>query len=471
MYKLFLFNTLSNIKEEFNPIDPLLIKMYVCGPTVYDLAHLGNARSVVVYDLLYRILCFLYCKEHIKYVRNITDVDDKINIRAKELGVPIQELTKKTIFDFHKDMEYINCLNPNVEPKVTENISTIIDFIQILINRGYAYISSNHIYFSVNKDVNYGSICGRNLRDMIAGSRVEIDSNKHNPGDFILWKPADKDDDPSSIFESPWGLGRPGWHIECSAMSYKYLGIDFDIHGGGIDLIFPHHANEIAQSTSAFDNSKYAKFWVHNGFLKVNGEKMSKSLGNFITIRDLKNRKIPGEVIRYSLLNTHYKKPLDFNDNLLQESYKNLNFLYKTLLMNKVYVLNESQNLNFINEVDGDFILSLLDDLNISEAFSSLLKLAKEANKETNFSNKKILINKLKFSANLIGLLENSPEEWFHDMKIDIVLLEKLLKERKEAKQRQDWKLADKIREDIWGLGIIIEDQKDGSIFWSNNKF
>ncbi|MEQ1788973.1 MAG: cysteine--tRNA ligase, partial [Rickettsiales bacterium] len=328
---VFLYNTLTREKEEFKPADDKNIKMYACGPTVYDRPHLGNARSVVVYDVLFRLLRNIYGAEHVTYVRNITDVDDKINAAAKAAGEPISAMTKRVEGWFHDDMAALNCLSPTHEPRATAHISDMVEIIEKLIISGNAYASQGHVLFRVASYKDYGQLSGRKLDDLIAGARVEVESYKENAGDFVLWKPADEGDDASSVFASPWGAGRPGWHIECSAMSKKYLGDDFDIHGGGADLMFPHHENEIAQSCCAAPKSSFAKYWVHNGFLTVNGEKMSKSLGNFTTVKDVLNKGVRGEVIRFALLSTKYSEPLDWNEKLLADAQKSMDGFYRAL--------------------------------------------------------------------------------------------------------------------------------------------
>lgn len=455
MTDLYLYNSLSHKKEKFTPLDPHNIGMYVCGPTVYDHPHIGNARSFVIYDLLYRILRNIYGKEKVKYVRNITDVDDKINDRAKKLGISIGDLTKKTTEEFHKDTFYLQCLNPNEEPRATDNIAGMIEIITNLLSKSHAYITQNHVYFDITSYPDYGRLSGRNLDDMIAGARIEVEKTKKHPGDFVLWKPADLDDDPSSIFESPWGKGRPGWHIECSAMSYRYLGANFDIHGGGADLIFPHHTNEIAQSCCGFSDSKFASYWVHNGFLTVSGEKMSKSLGNFLTIHDFRKQKIKGEIIRYLLLSTHYRKPLDFNDKAIYDATESLNYLYRAI-----------GNLETTpTSPDTQFLSSLLDDMNTSEAFSFLHEKAKEINKTTDEEIRKSLASSLKASANMIGLLEMDTQQWFSHG-IDASEVERLIETRKVAKSLKDWAEADYLRKTLLEMGVIIEDNPDGTTSW-----
>ncbi|MFN7610588.1 MAG: cysteine--tRNA ligase, partial [bacterium] len=322
-----LTNTLTRREEIFTPIDPAHVKMYVCGPTVYARPHLGTARSVVVYDMLYRLLRHEYGE--VRYVRNITDVDDKINAAATERGITIQALTAEVTAQFHADMEALGVLRPDVEPKATEHIAQMITLIETLIARGFAYEAQGHVLFDVQRDKDYGVLSRRSVEDMLAGARVEVAPYKKYAGDFVLWKPVSDKDDPSSVFDSPWGKGRPGWHIECSAMSAAHLGREFDIHGGGADLMFPHHENEIAQSTCAHPESRYARFWVHNGFLTVNGEKMSKSLGNFITVHDLLQRGVKGEVIRFALMSTRYNEPLDWTEKLLGDAAKVMDRMYR----------------------------------------------------------------------------------------------------------------------------------------------
>jgi cysteinyl-tRNA synthetase len=448
---LHLHNSLSRQKELLTPIDPSCVSMYVCGPTVYDSPHIGNARSVVVYDTLYRLLTHIYGREHVKYVRNITDVDDKINDRAKELGITIRELTQETTKGFHQDMEYLNCLSPNIEPRATEHIDDMIKIIESLLKANHAYISDNHIYFDVTSYKDYGKLSGRHLEDMLAGVRIEVEESKRHPGDFVLWKPADREDDPSSVFESPWGRGRPGWHIECSAMSHRFLGENFDIHGGGADLIFPHHTNEIAQSCCGFPGSSFAKMWVHNGFLTVNGEKMSKSLGNFVTVQDLKKRGVKGEIIRYLLLSTHYRKPLDFNDKAIYDATESLNYLYRV-----IGDVATSQK-----ALDGSFIDILCDEVNTPEALSWLHEKAKEAHKSGDIA----LASAVKTCAQMLGLLNFSAQEWFMGDE-DATKIEELIESRRQAKAARDFAVADKIRADLLSQGVMLEDSPDGRTSW-----
>jgi cysteinyl-tRNA synthetase len=451
MTQLKIFNSLSKTKEQFVPADATNIKLYVCGPTVYDYPHIGNGRSAVVYDLLYRILCHMFNK-NVTYVRNITDVDDKINARAKELDIDIKTLTEKTTNDFHTDMNYLLCLSPTHEPKATENIDGMISIIDKLLQNNHAYISNNHIYFHTESFKDYCNLSSRNLDDMIAGVRIEVAEGKKHPADFVLWKPAKNDDDISSIFKSPWGFGRPGWHIECSTMSHRYLGENFDIHGGGADLIFPHHTNEIAQSCCAFPESKYARYWVHNGFLTVNGEKMSKSLGNFITIRDLANRSLKGEAVRYMMLSTHYRKPLDFTQKSLDDAKISLDYLYRAL---DNYSEKEHENINM------EFLEILLDDLNSSAAFAHLHNLAKNIHKENDHKIKRKLQGELKASAGLMGFLQD--QEWFG---VENAEIDALIEKRIQAKNSKNWAEADNIRTQIEAMGIILEDTPNGNTIW-----
>jgi cysteinyl-tRNA synthetase len=406
-FKIKFYNSLTASKQEFFPLEEDLVKMYVCGPTVYDRPHLGNARSIVIYDLLYRLLLQIYKK--VIYVRNITDVDDKINARAKELNIPISKLTQNITDLFHQDILSLNTLVPDHEPLATNHINDMIVIIQKLIANNHAYVQDSHVLFAVDSYSKYGQLSRRNLDQMIAGSRVEIANYKKNPLDFVLWKPAQLDDDESTVFSSPWGKGRPGWHIECSAMSTKYLGENFDIHGGGADLQFPHHENEIAQSCCANPQSNYAKFWIHNGFLTVNGEKMSKSLKNFITVYDLLSQGISGIAIRLMLLTTHYRKPFDFNSKALSDAQKTTEKFKK--IIDESFILFESQldpkqKFNLFcdkNFISNDIIESLCDDLNFSKTLAILHDLAKNVKNNSNdITTRKILISSLDF----LGLVE-----------------------------------------------------------------
>ena len=425
--------------------------MYVCGPTVYERPHIGNARSMVVYDILYRLLIRTFGRDKVTYVRNITDVDDKINKSAKEKNVSIHDLTSEVIDSFNKDINAVNCLKPTVEPKATEHIDEIISMIKTLIENNSAYISNNHVYFRVRSFPEYGKIARKNLDELESGSRISISENKEDASDFVLWKPSSASDDPSSVFNSPWGKGRPGWHIECSAMSTKYLGHDFDIHGGGVDLIFPHHTNEIAQSCSCFKGSKYANYWIHNGFLTVDNEKMSKSLGNFFTVNDLIKKGIPGEVIRYIYLSTHYRKPLNWSEKAISDARKSLDGFYRILQKNK----------DASSTADTEAIEALEDDLNTPLALSRMHELAKNYNKQTNEGTKQSLAGSLLQTGRLLGLFYNSPENWFHTEHDSSI--EELIQKRAQAKENQDWKEADRIRETLSEKNIVLEDGPQGT--------
>ena len=424
--------------------------MYVCGPTVYEKPHIGNARAVVVYDLLYRLLKAEY--PQVTYVRNITDVDDKINEAAKSNGETIQSLTQRITAIFHESMDALNCLRPTHEPKATEHIPAMIAIIERLIANGCAYISNGHVYFDVSSDPSYGKLAGRIQEDLIAGARVELSQHKKNPADFVLWKPADNDDDPSSIFSSPWGAGRPGWHIECSAMSETYLGTDFDIHGGGADLMFPHHTNEIAQSCCANKGSHFARVWVHNGFLTVGGEKMSKSLGNFITVSELLDRGIKGEVIRYVLLATHYRKPLDFTEKSLEDAKKALDSFYRVM---------EKYPQDTKGTIDSSMMDALQDDMNSPIALAQLHELTKQANKTDSAE----IAASLRASGQFLGLLMQPAGEWFGNSGDDSEI-QALVDARIAAKSARNFAEADRIRDLLKAQGIVLEDRPDGTSLW-----
>ena len=436
-----LYNTLNKEKELFKPINTNEIKMYVCGPTVYSYAHIGNARPAVVFDVLYRLLKNIYPK--VTYVRNITDVDDKINKVAKELHVPISNITNKYTDIYHQDMNSLCVLKPDYEPKVTENIEQIIAMIEKILIKGNAYVNEKHVLFDVTSYDAYGKLSNRDKEEMLSGARVEVADYKKYPGDFVLWKPSENED---PGWDSPWGYGRPGWHIECSAMVDKFLGQEIDIHGGGQDLIFPHHENEIAQSCCANENTKYAKYWIHNAYLKMEGEKMSKSLGNIISIRELLDN-YDGEVIRLALLSTHYRKPINFGESLLEQSKNILNKLYKNLEYNSRDDI-----------ISKDVLDPLLDDLNTPLAISNLQKIKCS----------KTLLN----SANILGLLNKSKDEWF-SLKIEPSISEDdiklLIKERDEARKSKDFMRADEIREKLDKNNVVLEDVK-GKTTWRVKK-
>lgn len=447
-FPITIFNTLSNKEENLIPSDYNHLKFYVCGPTVYDRPHLGNARSIVIYDLFFRF--FKKNFPQVTYVRNITDVDDKINQAAKEQGITIWELTSKIIGFFNSDMDALNVLHPTKEPKATEHIAEMIVMIEQLIKNGNAYVSDGHVLFDVSSYDKYGELSNRNLDEMIAGSRVEVATYKTDPLDFVLWKPADAEDDISSVFESPWGKGRPGWHIECSAMSSKYLGADFDIHGGGADLQFPHHENEIAQSRCANPKSHFAKYWIHNGFLTVDGEKMSKSLKNFITVRDLLDKKIRGVVIRYLLLSSHYHKPLDFNQKALDDAQKSIEKFYHSFAKEDL--------LNIEDVLPDEILQGLADNLNISKVIAFLHELSSKA--KNNVAAKKQLLSSLDF----LGLIDVN----FFDRKtnLDENYINAQIELRFKYRQEKNFAKADEVRNGLLTKGIILEDIAKDKTIW-----
>ena len=442
MNSLKIYNTLSKAKEEFIPLNKNLIGMYVCGPTVYDDPHIGNARPLIIFDLVYRILIKKFGKNKVNYVRNITDIDDKIIQRANELKINIGELTKSITDIFLADCKYLNCLNPNYQPKATDHITSMIQMIENLLAKKFAYIKDGNVYFNVNKFKDYGKLSNKNPKELISGSRVEISELKNNPLDFVLWKPS-KEKEPS--WQSPWGNGRPGWHIECSAMSEKFLGKEFDLHCGGLDLIFPHHENEIAQSICANDSSIFAKYWMHNGYVTVDGKKMSKSDGNFITINNLKNN-FNGQVVRLSILGTHYRQPLDWNLNILETNKKILDNWYN------LYSPSE-------DEISDEIFNILLDDLNTPKFITSIHSLYNKAKTGDDLA-KKNLNSALKF----IGLFNENKEQFNiirKKTKLSISDIENLIDQRNLARKNKDFKKADAIRLDLEKNEILIEDLND----------
>ncbi|MDR0483897.1 MAG: cysteine--tRNA ligase [Alphaproteobacteria bacterium] len=448
---LYLFNTLSKTKELFKPIDPQHIKMYVCGPTVYDYIHIGNARPVVVFDTLYRLLKYIY--PQVSYARNITDVDDKIISRAIANKEDINSLTQRTTLAFHEDIKKINALTPTFEPKATDYIEKMIVMIEQLINKGYAYVADNHVYFDVKSYPLYGKLSGMSFDEMLLGVRIEVADSKKNPSDFVLWKPSKKDE--NCGWNSPWGYGRVGWHIECSAMAKDLLGEHFDIHGGGKDLIFPHHENEIAQSVCCSTNTQnansfIANYWVHNDFIVVDGQKMSKSLGNFTTLHEVL-KKHHGEVVRLTLLKTHYRSPLDFSQESLHDSTETLNKFYDFLQNTKDTPISEENP-------DNEFLTALSDDLNTHLAISILYKLLNEAKNNLNSKTKSQFV----VSANMLGLLYEDPQTWFNLKSLHLEITEQeiqqLIEERNLHKKNKNFQEADKIRDYLNTKGIIIED-------------
>ena len=442
MNSLKLTNSLTRKKEVFKPNNIKKISLYACGPTVYESPHVGNARTLVVFDVLFRVLKVLY-NSNVTYVRNITDVDDKIIEASQNNKEDINETTNRVIKIFHENCKSLNCLKPTIEPKATEHVKEMIEMTSSLIKKGFAYENKNHVFFAVSKFKDYGKLSNKNLDELKAGSRIEISDLKKNPMDFVLWKPSNEKD---PGWESPWGRGRPGWHLECSAMSEKYLGKNLDIHGGGLDLIFPHHENEIAQSCCNNNTKNFANYWVHNGFVTINNEKMSKSLGNIISITDA-TKKYSGQVVRLALLSAHYSQPLDWNNKLLEN---------QRATIEKWYQLYEENN----EEIPLKEIDMLLDDLNTPGFIAKIHELYANANKGDEKSKKFFNI-----ACKLIGLFDLTKNECEEFKKVDKDIseefIEKKIKERLAAKQKGDYKLADKIRAELASKGVIIEDKKE----------
>ena len=453
MRNIELHNTYSNTKKVFVPQNPKKITMYVCGPTVYNYAHIGNARPAVVFDVLFRLLRFNYGTENVVYARNITDIDDKINNEAKKLNCSIEEIASKYKIIYEEDMKDLGVLSPTFEPLATEHISEIQNMIKNLIKNNHAYLSNNHVIFDIDSFNQYGKLSNRKLEDSIAGARVDIATYKKKPADFILWKPS-SDDLPG--WESPWGRGRPGWHIECSAMIEKHLGNTIDIHGGGNDLIFPHHENEIAQSECSHNGKKLANFWMHNGYVTIDKEKMSKSLGNSITLNSLL-KSYPGETIRFTLLSAHYRQPLDWSNKALKQAQKTLDRMYSSL--------SNHLSIPYQKEIppDDTVIKALCDDLNTPKALSELSRLCKKLKSENDTNKISELKSKIISSGQLIGLLQESFSDLLRpslddqeNQKINALILD-----RKHARKNKDYKKADEIRSKLDELGITLEDNND----------
>jgi cysteinyl-tRNA synthetase len=446
---IFLTNNLSNKKEKFVPLDEKKIGMYVCGPTVYDNPHIGNARPLVIFDILFKVLKCKYGKHSVTYVRNITDVDDKIINSSKDNNISITDLTKKVIKIFIDDCDFLNCEKPSEEPKATEHIELMIKMISKLIDKGFAYENKKHVYFQVNKFKDYGKLSNKKLEDLIAGSRVDISENKKSPEDFVLWKPSI---DKEPFWDSPWGKGRPGWHLECSAMSKKFLGDKFDIHGGGIDLLFPHHENEIAQSRCANDTDVFANYWIHNAFITMSNEKMSKSQGNILKISDFK-KKMSGQVLRLALMTAHYKQPLDWNDKLLDDCKNTLEKWYE------VYIKLDTKI-----KIPDEMLVPLYEDLNTPGYIANLHKLYEKALNGKD-KDKKIFVS----ACNFIGLLNQTKEAWLDFKKLKSLISEediiKKITLRNKARDDKKYEEADKIRDELLDKGVLIED-KDGKTNW-----
>ena len=460
--QLRLYNTLTRAKEAFRPIDPANVRMYVCGPTVYDYAHIGNARPLIVFDVLYRLLRHVYGAAHVRYVRNITDVDDKINARAAERGISIRALTEETNKVFQADVKALGCLEPTAQPRATEHIAEMIAIIARLVASGHAYAADGHVLFDVPSMKDYGRLSRRSLDEMLAGARVEVAPYKRGEMDFVLWKPS-KPGEPG--WDSPWGFGRPGWHLECSAMSWKHLGETFDIHGGGIDLVFPHHENEIAQSRCAFGRDVMANIWMHNGFLQVEGEKMSKSLGNFVTIHELLHtgnfggRKWPGEVLRLAMLRTHYRQPIDFTVKALEEAEAVLDDWAR------FYTPCEESS-----EPSPAFLEALSDDLNTTEAIAELHRLRATGHASAlraslgllGLGRRKIFVLDVASDSfcvrggNSEGLILTPEEKNANSV----------IQERLDARAAKNWAESDRIRDELAAMGVALKDNKDGTTTW-----
>ena len=442
---IFLTNNLTNQKEKFVSINDNSVGMYVCGPTVYDDPHIGNARPIVIFDILFKVLKNKFSS--VNYVRNITDVDDKIIKSSKEKNISISDLTENVIQSFNEDCNYLNCETPTHQPKATEHIDLMIEMISQLIKKGFAYENNKHIYFEVKKFDDYGKLSNKKLEDLIAGSRIEVSDNKKNSEDFVLWKPS-LENEPA--WDSPWGKGRPGWHLECSAMSKKFLGNEFDIHGGGIDLIFPHHENEIEQSRCANDTKVFANYWLHNAFITMSNEKMAKSQGNILKIKDFRN-KVSGQVLRLALISAHYKQPLDWNDKLLEDCQNTIDKWYNAYLPSK-------------QDLDDEILKPLYDDINTPGYIANLHKLYDKANKG-NDEDKQIFNS----ACNFIGLLNETKEEWLNHKKTKVSITEQEIENkidlRNKARADKDYKEADNIRDYLLDKGVLIED-KDGKTIW-----
>ncbi len=445
------YNTASRKKEGFSPIDPNRVRMYACGPTVYDYAHIGNGRTAVTFDLVFRLLRHHFGADNVVYVRNFTDVEDKIMARAKERGVPIEEITEPVARIYQEDMFALGNLAPSIEPRATAHIGDMIAMIEKLIVKGNAYEEQGHVLFSVQTMDDYGALSGRSVDEMIAGARIEVAPYKKDPMDFVLWKPSE-DDQPG--WDSPWGKGRPGWHIECSAMSERHLGVTFDIHGGGIDLTFPHHENEVAQSHCAHDGARMANVWMHGGYLQVDGQKMSKSLGNFLTVHDLIET-WPGEALRLHLLMTHYRQPLNWTETGVREA--------KTVL-DRWYRLLDTRLDSLGNDATppDEFVSAFSDDVNTPQAIAVMHELAGRASQGDEEAARLLIA-----SGRLLGLFSMSAEDWARwqpkGAEIDASAVEALIAARTEARSQKNFKEADRIRDELKDMGIVIEDGPGGT--------
>ena len=453
--KIRLYNTLSRRKEAFEPQNPERVTMYACGPTVYNYAHIGNARPAVIFDLLYRLLSRDY--PGAVYARNITDVDDKINASAAEEGVPIEVVSTRYADAYHDDMAALGVAPPSLEPRATHHIPDIIDMITRLVESGHAYMADGHVLFDIQSFPDYGALSGRDREDMISGARVEVAEFKRHPGDFVLWKPSE---DPLPGWDSPWGYGRPGWHIECSAMAEKHLGETIDIHAGGQDLVFPHHENEIAQSVCAHGGMPFARYWLHNGFVTVNRRKMSKSLGNTLVVHELLQQE-RGEALRYQLLTAHYRQPLDWSDEALAQSRRTLDRMYAVLrdVKHRLGALPEPAE-------PGEALLEALrDDLNTPVALAEMNRTARALGSAETDEAAAPLVAELLADGELLGLLREDPDAWFEGQTSgeDDASIDQLVQAREEARAARDFARADAIRDQLSGMGITLEDSPDGT--------
>ncbi|HEY5644971.1 MAG TPA: cysteine--tRNA ligase [Pseudomonadales bacterium] len=454
---VYLYNTLSGKKEKFEPLDRNRVTMYVCGPTVYDYVHIGNGRPAVVFDVLVRLLRVLY--PEVVYVRNITDIDDKINRAAQENGEPISALAERFTAAYEEDLNALGVLEPTEVPRATHHIREIIRMIERLIDRGHAYEAEGHVLFHVPSDPDYGSLSRRSLEDMVDGARVEVAPYKRDPKDFVLWKPSTPE---LPGWDSPWGRGRPGWHIECSAMIEKHLGNVIDIHGGGSDLTFPHHENEAAQSRCAHGSREYVRYWLHNGMLTLGQEKMSKSLGNVVTIRDLRGRH-PGEVLRYALLSAQYRSPLAWSEDLLKQHKASLDRLYGALEETGNETANAFARLP-ADRYPSAVLDAMVDDLNTPEALAALHQLAGEIHRTTDEGTRRALRAQLLAGGWLLGLLTQPPQQYFQaQSRLDPAHIEARIAARNEARARQDYAGADAIRDELLAQGIELEDTREGT--------
>jgi len=445
-----IYNTLSREKQVFEPLDPNRVTMYVCGPTVYNYAHVGNARPAIIFDLLYRLLKLHF--DTVVYARNITDVDDKINEAAASLGVPITEISARYADAYHADMAALGSGLPTIEPRATDHIEQMLSMIQRLLDAGHAYEAEGHVLFDIESFDQYGSLSRRDMREMEAGSRVEIAPFKKHPGDFVLWKPSS---DPQPGWDSPWGWGRPGWHLECSVMAETHLGETIDIHGGGQDLVFPHHENEIAQSTCSHGGHPFARYWMHNGFVTVQKRKMSKSLGNTLVVHELLENH-PGEVLRYLLLSAHYRQPLDWSEGELDRARRTLDRLYGVLR-----TADGTFGPFTANDRPGEgFLDALRDDLNTPVALAEFNRVARELARAETREDAQQAAAELLADASLIGLLQSSPDEWFGsgEEDSDSAAIEALIEQRNQARANRDFAAADSIRDQLTAMGVVLED-------------